>query len=220
MPTSGRLDPGFGQRSAFPIETNTVAAEGDPTNGVDYVLRVRQEAEAMARRVLDEEPPAKRAPKRPIGATPALNYDERADYAVFEYTKSALGVEGARTLLELYTRASEVVEKRAIESCDCDSQATWKEYIMENPPLILDHSANLRVIKYLARWGRQRWTINMAYWAWTAVIRLPEVLTADETAVLRDLVRADESEEDEARQFLDAIRRIAVDQFGQADLRK
>ncbi|PRT52798.1 Survival of motor neuron protein-interacting protein yip12 [Wickerhamiella sorbophila] len=220
MPTSGRLDPQFGQRSAFPIESDIVATEGEPTNGVEYVLKVRQEAEEMAQRVIDSEPAVKRIAKRPASTTPVLDYDESADYKVFEYTKQALGVEGGRTLLELYARGREVVNNKDIEPCDCDSQATWKEYIQENPPLTLDHSSNLRVIKYLARWGRQRWTVSMAHWAWITVIRLPEVLTADEIALLRDLVRADETEEEDIRQFLDAIRRIAVDQFGQADLRK
>lgn len=223
MPTSGPLDPEFGQRSAFPIGSDITIPEGEPTNGLEYVLKVRKEAEDMARKIItqDVEPPSKRPMRRHNLPTQKLEYDEKSNFIVYEYMKSTFGIESPRSFFDFVAEAREAVKTRAVDANNCNSQATWKEFIMENEPIMMDHSTNLRIIKYLARWGQHQWTLSMSKWAWIAVLRLPELLTADETALLRDLVRAGQLAKDEEElQFLNAVARVAVDNYGQADLRQ
>lgn len=232
MPREGPLDPLFGQRAVFPREGL------DPKIG-QWLENVRMEALSLdctsrSPRGPDGTPAQNRRPA-PHGLAPSIYENEsQVDIATLQritFEGTNIGLPHQRDLLTLWRGARHLLfeaPKTSNLADFCETQAAWKTHVASNRPpsfdVSVDHVTVFRLVRYLAHWSRQRNTAPYSLWAWSLILRCPELLTAEEIGLLRDLARIlsttpiHDDNVYESQVATAAFKELLITQYGQRDL--
>lgn len=204
---SGRLDPVSGQRSAFPLDLDSI--KDDETKKVaEYLRGVRQESQA----IVYEQVRKRHAPMDELDYGPETSsfagkhtsdpHDAREGTPIdlsecWEITKKLYGDNLAqhedppKNFSQLYDLA--LSSFRLLEPqhpAECDSLAKWKHFCAHNWPIPVNHTDTFRLFKYLIKWASGTPPQLHFVWAYALLLRTPKVLDGSEISQLRDLCRA------------------------------
>lgn len=214
--TSGPINADTGQRSAFPIPAGTAPSnlENPPLNAADYLNRVNKEASSRPCIVHVQRPQQQRVVQfggrtlksysdgpTPTAAVPVVHQTTppavaktftadmtwyRSFLITFKHAKSTL-LSLPHTPLPKRYSDPEVIPQTA---------SKWREFFLnpENPPTVslvnsFDHALLMKLIAYLHKWVSASMSPLLSRWIYALLVRLPETLTGDEIAILRELAK-------------------------------
>lgn len=230
--TSGPLDVGTGQRSAFPVQPNlgSINLDNPPLNASDYLRRVSKEANDRPSIVHVKRPQLQSQPQPPrivqfggrtlksysddpipasialsqtptvTATTPAapttpatsltINLDWHKSFqATFSATKSPFNSISNHHHLPLPARYAD-------PNSLPQAFSKWRQFFLDpqNPPIIsllasFPHALLIKLIGYCHKWVSGNMSPLLARWIFALLARLPDTLTGDEIAVLRDLAK-------------------------------
>lgn len=230
MAREGPLDPLFGQRSCFPPQS----LDSDMQEWLDKVRKEALEIHLKDQVTPERQESVSRRPAAPTISPLIYEKETKIDIEVLQkitFEKYDFFLVQCRDLSSLWEKSRMLLSQTPKTSHlkeVCDTQSTWKAYIASNYPpsfdVSVDHVTIFRLMRYLSHWGKQRNISNYALWAWSLILRCPDLLTADEIGLLRDLSRVlevtavYENDDYESRVASTAFKEVLIRHFGQLDL--
>jgi survival of motor neuron protein-interacting protein 1 len=225
------------QRYAFPIES-VPPSNGPPQNVAEYMASVRKEALARPNIICSHEPLHREQSSITIDGQDNNSVDEHVEETGYkmETTGSpwhASIVENfANSRKQFLANQGSISEKTLCEELP-HTLSKWRVFMFsaDHPPrasLIasLELPLVLRLLGYSQKWLSAKISQEFAAWIYCLLVRLPDVFTADELSVVRELAKKAKLILSNPRQELDSttscilqvIVSVVGGVYGQTDL--